>query len=312
MRDAIDKYLQHLEHERRMSPHSLRAYSSDLRLFANFAEQREHPANKDLHRLDHLLIRGFLAQRLQNNSARSAARSLSSLRGFMRYLKQMGLIDTNPALLVDAPKLPKLLPRPLDVEDAVALCQEETSQRSTSPLRDHAILELLYASGLRVAELVGLDLVDLDLAAMQVRVVGKGNKERVVPFGAPAQKALQTWLDKRRQFKIKTGHEQAVFLGLRGARISTRVVRRLVHRAGLSVGARGNAHPHRLRHSFATHLLEGGADLRAIQELLGHASLSTTQRYTKVSLQHLLETYDKAHPRAKHHKESALQREGDK
>lgn len=299
MRKAIKNYLQHLEHERRMSPHSLRAYGSDLRLFADYVESCTHPAQQDLRRLDHLLIRGFLAQRLKSSSARSAARGLSSLRGWTRYLKQMGYIDSNPALLVDAPKLPKLLPRPLDVEDAVAMCDQPVPQTQASQARDHAILELLYASGLRVAELAGLDLHDLDLAAMQVRVVGKGHKERLVPFGPPAQQALVQWLAQRSQQKIKVTDEQSLFLGLRGARITTRVIRRLVHKAGLAVGARGHAHPHRLRHSFATHLLEGGADLRAIQELLGHASLSTTQRYTKVSLQHLLETYDKAHPRAK-------------
>ena len=299
MRKAIKNYLQHLEHERRMSPHSLRAYGSDLRLFADYVETCAHPAQQDLRRLDHLLIRGFLAQRLKSSSARSAARGLSSLRGLTRYLKQMGYIDSNPALLVDAPKLPKLLPRPLDVEDAVAMCDQPVPQTQASQARDHAILELLYASGLRVAELAGLDLHDLDLAAMQVRVVGKGHKERLVPFGPPAQQALAQWLAQRSQQKIKLPDEQCLFLGLRGARITTRVIRRLVHKAGLAVGARGHAHPHRLRHSFATHLLEGGADLRAIQELLGHASLSTTQRYTKVSLQHLLETYDKAHPRAK-------------
>lgn len=299
MRLAIQDYLNHLQHARRMSPQTVKAYASDLNLFADYLENLPHPAAGDPARVDHLLLRSFLAQRLKIGSARSAARSLSTLRGFLRHLKHLGQIPTNPALLVDAPKLPKLLPRPLDVEDAVAICEPQNTPKTLAQVRDWAILELLYASGLRVAELAGLDLRDLDINGQQVRVLGKGGKQRVVPFGSHAKQALQSYLEHRQTWPVRAGHEQAVFLGQRGARIDTRVVRRLVSQAGLSAGVRGRAHPHRLRHSFATHLLEGGADLRAIQELLGHASLSTTQRYTKVSLKHLLETYDKAHPRAK-------------
>ncbi|MBN2360347.1 MAG: tyrosine recombinase XerC, partial [Deltaproteobacteria bacterium] len=246
-----------------------------------------------------LALRGFLAQRMSRCSSRTAARSLSAVRSLIRFLERSGAIERDPALLIDSPKLPRGLPRPLDIDDAFALC-EQPDRSSATGQRDAAMIELLYGSGLRVAELVGLDLEAVDLAARQIRVLGKGRKERWVPFGEKAAQALATYLPRRLGERVaEVDSEQALFLGDRGRRIDQRVVRRALARYGLAAGARGRVHPHRLRHSFATHLLEGGADLRGIQELLGHASLSTTQRYTKVSLEHLLASYDRAHPRAR-------------
>ncbi|MFH1810973.1 MAG: tyrosine recombinase XerC [Pseudomonadota bacterium] len=297
MRAWVQLFIEHLEHERRASPQTVRAYRNDLEQLCSYLEQRALPGATDPARLDHIALRGYLAWRLVETSSRTTARSLSAVRTFLRHLVRQGVLARNPAMLVDAPKQPKLLPRPLDVDDAFALC-EQPALADREGLRDRAILELLYGAGLRVAELCGLDLVDLDHGAAQVRVLGKGRKERLVPYGSKAREAVAAYLEHRRGWHAEPGHERALFLGRRGRRLDTRVVRRLVARYGLQAGARGRVYPHRLRHSFATHLLEGGADLRGIQELLGHASLSTTQKYTKVSLQHLLEAYDKAHPRA--------------
>lgn len=298
MQDHVERFIEHLRLERRASPETARAYASDLASFVTYLETQENQALLDPRSVDHLTLRGFLAQRLRRGSARSAARCLSALRAFFKYLRRVNVIERDPSLLVDSPKTPQGLPRPLDVDDAFALCQQPV--RTQQPgARDAAMIELLYGSGLRVAELVGLDQEDVDLRARQVRVLGKGRKERVVPFGEKAAQALELFLDIRLTQTPSPGAERALFLGARGGRINQRVVRRLIARYGLAAGARGRVYPHRLRHSFATHLLEGGADLRGIQELLGHASLSTTQRYTKVSLEHLLEAYDKAHPRAR-------------
>jgi len=298
VRTHVEQFVDHLRLERRASPETARAYASDLASFVAYLEAQGEEQAPDPRRVDHLVLRGFLAQRLRKGSARSAARTLSALRAFFKYLRRLDVIERDPSLLVDSPKTPQGLPRPLDVDDAFALCQQPELTQPAGQ-RDAAMIELLYGAGLRVAELVGLDLEDLDLPARQVRVLGKGRKERVVPFGEKAAQALELYLEDRLTQVPSTGAERALFLGARGGRINQRVVRRLIAGYGLAAGARGRVYPHRLRHSFATHLLEGGADLRGIQELLGHASLSTTQRYTKVSLEHLLEAYDKAHPRAR-------------
>ena len=298
MERELERFEQHLRHERRASPQTVRAYRGDLSRLLEYLRDRGHPGAGDVRAVDHLALRGFLADRLRRGSARSGARALSAVRSFFKHMRRLGVLERDPALLVDTPKTPKGLPRPLDVDDAFALCVQPDGE-SAAGQRDAALIELLYGAGLRVAELVGLDLDDLDLAARQLRVLGKGSKERQVPFGERAAAALERYLPQRQGSSAKPGSERALFLGSRGARLNQRVVRRLLERYGLAVGARGRVHPHRLRHSFATHLLEGGADLRGIQELLGHASLSTTQRYTKVSLGHLLEVYDRAHPRAR-------------
>lgn len=296
--DYIRPFLDHLQFERRASPRTVKSYRADLQAFVRYLEEHDHAARDDLGRLDHLVLRSFLADRLRSTSAKTTARTLSALRTWLRHLTRLRLMEKNPALLVEAPKLPASLPRPLDVDDVFALCKQPDP---TVPVgaRDAAIIELLYGSGLRVAELVGLDLRDVDLSVRQVRVLGKGDKERLVPFGSLARQALEQYLRVRGGWKLRPGSEHAFFLGVQGARLDARVVRRLIRQHGLAAGARGRIHPHRLRHSFATHLLEGGADLPGIQELLGHASLSTTQRYTKVSLEHLFDVYDKSHPRAR-------------
>ena len=298
MRAAAQRFIEHLRDEVRASPQTVRAYRSDLAALCDYLDAAHHQAVADPRQLDALALRGFLAHRMGHCSSRTAARSLSAVRSLIRYLERTGAIARDPTLLIDAPRLPQGLPRPLDVDDAFALC-EQPDRSTAEGARDAAIVELLYGSGLRVAELAGLDLESVDLTARQVRVLGKGRKERLVPFGDKAAQALVSYLPFRQARVAEPESEHAMFLGARGRRIDQRVVRRAITRYGLAAGARGRVHPHRLRHSFATHLLEGGADLRGIQELLGHASLSTTQRYTKVSLEHLLAAYDKAHPRAR-------------
>jgi integrase/recombinase XerC len=287
-------YLAHLEHVKRASPHTITNYARDLDQLRAFLIEKKHRALHDLAKLDVIALRGFLAERHRSDATTSVLRKLSAIRGFLKHAKKAQWIKASPAALLDSPKRPKPLPRSVSVDEAFALCEAPHDEKTK--LRDAAVIELLYGSGLRVTELCNLDVDDVDFRDASVRVLGKGRKERIVPFHDACAKALRAWLDARGDF---TSDPAPLFVGVRGKRLHDAEVRRFLARYGNEAGARGRVHPHKLRHAFATHLLEGGADLRAIQELLGHASLSTTQRYTHVDVARLQRVYDAAHPRAK-------------
>jgi integrase/recombinase XerC len=293
------RFAAYLETERRASGHTLRAYRNDLAQYAAFlagqgaAVVPSSPA----------LVRAFLARAAGTCGATSLGRKLSAIRSLYRFLVRDGAAQVNPARGVASPRRPKRLPQALREEEAAALVEAPARLAGPLALRDRAFLELLYASGLRVSELVGLDLGDLDLGQCIVRVLGKRRKERVVPFGRSAREALARYLDGARP-ALAAGPDGAraggaVFLNWRGGRLTSRSVARRIERWVLAAGLPRHVHPHVLRHSFATHLLGNGADLRGIQELLGHASLSTTQRYTHLDWKRLAEVYDAAHPRAR-------------
>jgi integrase/recombinase XerC len=290
---AIAAFLRHLDRERNASPHTVRAYGDDLAQFLDHLREElgREPRPPDV---DHLLVRAFLA-RLHRAGLRktSAARKLASLRSFFRYLCREGILEKNPARALLSPKVERRIPSHLDEAEVAGLL--DVPGDTPAALRARAMLELLYATGIRCAELVGLDVAEVDLGARMVRVVGKGRKERIVPFGVRAQGALQAYLAVRASQRPRT---DALFLNHRGGRLTDRYVRRTFQQRVRQVAISRKVSPHTLRHSFATHLLERGADLRVIQELLGHASLSTTQRYTHVDARHILEIYKRTHPRA--------------
>jgi len=293
MRSSTAAFLRHLERERNASPNTIRAYGEDLGQFTDHLRRElgREPRPEDA---DHLAIRGFLAELHRRGLAKSsAARRLAALRTFFRYLCREGRLETNPARVLATPRREKRIPAVLDERQVQALL--DLPGDGLPAVRGRAILELLYATGIRCAELVSLDVGEVDLDARMVRVLGKGRKERVVLFGHRAQEAVGAWLGERRRLRPKT---DALFLNARGGRLTDRSVRALVARRVKQTALVRRCSPHTLRHSFATHLLTRGADLRAIQELLGHASLSTTQRYTHVDTRHLLEVCKKAHPRA--------------
>ena len=295
---AVDRFLSYLNNQRRMSPRTVRAYESDLEQFRQFLSRRDTqvpgPAG-----IDTLAVRGFVARLSRNGLAKSSiARKLSAVRSFLRHAVRDGVVESNPAEGLPTPRIPKPLPQDLTVDEVCNLL-DCIGRDSLADARDRAMLELLYATGVRVGELVGLDLEDLDLTSRSIRVLGKGNKERLVPFVAKAGDLLRDWLDRSMSIR-KTGvGANAVFLNLRGGRLTDRSVRRILDGRMREAAIHAHISPHVLRHSFATHMLGAGADLRAIQELLGHASLSTTQRYTHVSPDALMQVYDKAHPRAR-------------
>jgi integrase/recombinase XerC len=327
MNDAIADFLEQLRLNENASSHTVRAYDSDLTQFVTFLAARLGRRRADLtpEDFDHAHIREFLGElRTRGNTRSSAARKLAAIRAFGRYLRREGILDGDPAALVGTPKREHRLPAHLgEAEMSRLLEMPDTS----SPLgrRDRAILELFYASGLRLSELVGLDLDDVNLNGRMVRVLGKGRKERIVPFNHSAETAIRAWLADQRDWGQTpvSGNEQRgqtpvsareqrgltpkgrgravrrpLFLNYQGGRLSTRSVDRIVRKYVAACSTRFGISPHALRHSFATHLLERGADLRAIQELLGHARLSTTQRYTHVNAAQLMDAYKKAHPKA--------------
>jgi integrase/recombinase XerC len=286
-------FLLHLERERNVSPHTLRAYSIDITQFRSHAEA-ELGRKPRLQDVDHLLVRSFLASlHARGVSKTSAARKLASVRTFFRFLCREGLLARNPARPLVSPRLDRRIPSHLSESDVAQILDAKVE--GETEVRTRAILELLYGAGLRCGELVGLDLGDLDLDARLIRVLGKGSKERIVPFGTRAGEALTAYLAWRKTRRRRT---DALFVNLRGDRLTDRSVRNLLRQRIRQTAVSLRVTPHTLRHAFATHLLERGADLRAIQELLGHASLSTTQRYTHVNARHLLSVYGKAHPRA--------------
>lgn len=288
-------FRQHLEVERNLSPHTIDAYLRDLQQFCAFIQQAcGAPVDTDsLAQVDVLLLRRYLANLQKNCQRSSVVRKLSSLKTFYRYLERQGLIDSSPILAVTAPRRQRYLPKVLSAEQTGTLLDTPVNDYKQL-VRDLAICELLYSCGLRVSELAGLDLGSIDLEQRQVRVVGKGNKERLLPVGRTACRALYLYLAQR-----PLADEQGLFLNYRGGRLTARSVQRLLKRRLLQLNLPTDVTPHALRHSFATHLLDAGADLRVIQELLGHASLSTTQRYTSVSFAHLAGVYDRTHPRSR-------------
>jgi integrase/recombinase XerC len=294
----LEGFLRYLKVERQMSPHTLRNYRLDLTQFLEFyAREQEDVELKDVTYQD---LRAFLATALKVNRKTTVARKLSALRTFFKYLQRLGVLTQNPAKLAPSPKLEKPLPHYLSVDETFHLLSEPKGD-DFGACRDKAILEVFYSGGLRLSELAGLSLGDVDLGPGILRVWGKGSKERLAFLGEPAKGALLAYLPLRQRHLEQqgTGDDTALFVNSRGRRLSTRGVARLVAKwvgkSGLSQGLT----PHGLRHSFATHLLEGQADLRAVQELLGHASISTTGRYTHLNLDYLMEEYDKAHPRSK-------------
>jgi integrase/recombinase XerC len=293
LKKALAGFRRHLERERNASPHTVRAYIDDLGQFMAHLrlELGREPRPRDV---DVMLLRGFLA-RLHREGLKksSAARKLASLRTFFRYLCREGILEANPARALLSPRLERRIPAHLDEADVGRLLAVAGDR--DADVRARAILELLYATGIRCAELVGLDLPEVDLEARFVRVLGKGQKERLVPFGAPAEKALRAYLPVRASCRPRT---DALLVNARGGRLTDRSVRSIVQRRVVQAAVAQRISPHGLRHSFATHLLERGADLRSIQELLGHARLSTTQKYTHLDARYILEIYSKTHPRA--------------
>ncbi len=300
MTNEIGDFLDYLTFERNVSPNTIIAYRDDLESFIGFLCNDYLTMGRDqldLKRVDHLTIRSYLASLSRRKLSRAtAARHLSALRTFFKFLVREEIVEANPARSVTTPKREKHLPAVLQTSD-VALLLEQPDTSVTLGIRDAAWLELLYASGLRISELTGIDIDDLEMRARLVKVRGTGSKERIVPFGSKAEAALRAYLAVRGELAHNV-EETAVFVNFRGARITTRSVRRLFEGYVRDASLRAGVSPHTLRHSFATHLLNAGADLRGIQELLGHASLSTTQKYTHLNDWQLMAVYKKAHPRA--------------
>jgi tyrosine recombinase XerC len=298
--NEIGDFLDYLTFERNVSPNTIIAYRDDLESFTSFLCNDYLTLGRDqldLRRVDHLAVRSYLAHLSRRKLSRSSvARHLSALRTFFKYLVREGVVDANPARTVATPKREKHLPAVLQTSD-IALLLEQPDTSTTLGIRDAAWIELLYASGLRISELTGIDLDDVELRGRLVKVRGKGSKERIVPFGTKAETAIRAYLAVRGEL-IRDIEEQAMFVNYRGERITTRSVRRLFDGYVRGASLRAGVSPHTLRHSFATHLLNAGADLRGIQELLGHASLSTTQKYTHLNDWQLIAVYKKAHPRA--------------
>ncbi len=295
--ETIDDYVEHLRHARRLSEHSIRAYVGDISRLASVANE---VGVDDVGGLSLTVLRQWLALERNRCSDKTVARRVASVRTFGAWALKTGRATTDPAAMLASPKVARDLPSVLRQDQASALMDlaaVRADDATPEHLRDVAILELLYGTGIRVGECVGLDIAGLDMGERTVRVLGKGSKERVVPFGAPCETALQAWLAVRSQL-VNERSGAALFLGVRGGRIDPRTVRTMVERLAAHVPGMPGMSPHTLRHSAATHVLEGGADIRHVQELLGHASLATTQMYTHVSFERLLETFERAHPRA--------------
>jgi integrase/recombinase XerC len=293
---GVDEFVRYLEVSRGASPHTVLAYRRDLAAFAHYLE----PQGIALSAVSHQHIRGFLGVQAVTLAPASRARQLAAIKAFYAFLARRGALPASPARRVKTPKVPRRLPRAIPVDEAFALVEAPDAERALS-VRDRAILEVLYGGGLRVAELCSLDLTSLDLRSGVARVVGKGNKERLCPLHQGALEAVEAYLAVRGTFLARPARHQApqaMFLNARGGRLTPRSVQRHLGAWALKAGIQRQVSPHALRHSYATHLLAGGADIRVIQELLGHASLSTTQRYTAVSFEQLQRVYDQAHPRA--------------
>ena len=293
---AVDRFERHLALERNLSPHSVRAYLTDV---VGLLDHVARMGRADLADLDARALRSWLARLRSTGAARSTlARRAAAARTFTAFAQRAGLTDTDAGAQLVSPRPHRTLPPVLRADEAVALVDQPPVDEGPLGLRDRLVLELLYATGIRVGELVRLDVDDVDRHRRVVRVIGKGDKERTVPYGAPAERALDDWLRTGRPELATAGSGPALVLGAKGRRVDPRTVRRLVHDHLAHVPGAPDLGPHGLRHSAATHLLEGGADLRSVQELLGHASLSTTQIYTHVSVERLRAAFHQAHPRA--------------
>jgi integrase/recombinase XerC len=296
---VLAAYERHLVLERDVTPHTVRAYLGDVR---DLFEHLVLLGRADLSGLDITMLRSWLAKQRTVGMARTTmARRATAVRVFTAWAHHQGLLASDPGAMLGSPRAHRTLPAVLDVSQVRGLldaAQERVEAGDPGALRDVAVLELLYASGIRVGELVGLDVDDLDPARRVVRVFGKGRKERMAPYGVPAATAIQGWLDHGRPRLVRRGSGPALFLGARGGRLDQRAVRTMVHARLADVPGAPDSGPHGLRHTAATHLLEGGADLRAVQEILGHASLATTQLYTHVTTERLRAAYHQAHPRA--------------
>jgi integrase/recombinase XerC len=306
MEQLLAQFLEHLRYERNVSEHTLRNYRSDLSQFLDYLAPADRRSGRrttpDIHEIDHISIREWLSTLHSAQKKKSSvARKLAALRTYFQFLVREGVIELNPAKLVSTPRLEKKLPRHLSIEEAIKFIETPDTDTDLGK-RDRAMLELMYATGVRVSELTKMDLSDIDFKNKLIRVTGKRRKERIVPFGDPASEALKTYLSARDRFlnhaPVSEREPEAVFLNYQGTRITTRSVGRMVEKYIRICAGMHNVSPHALRHSFATHLLDSGADLRDIQELLGHARLSSTQIYTHVSMEKLIEVYDKAHPKA--------------
>jgi integrase/recombinase XerC len=300
---ATDDFLRHLR-ERNASPHTIKAYMGDLDAFAAYIGSRSWKA------IDHIAIRGFLSHLYDKGlSKTSVARSLAAVRSLYRWLAQEGVVEQNPAKLVSTPRLAKKLPRVPTIEEMNTMLDGKMPEVASFPERDRLLFELLYGCGIRNSELVGINLEDISMSNAAILIRGKGKKERFVPFGGSALAALAVYLPWRQQLlaTLKNTRNKtmvaksppALLVNQRGGRLTTRSVGRIVKRIAVATGLSPEVHPHTLRHAFGTHMLEEGADLRAIQELLGHERLATTQRYTQLSVKHMMEVYDQTHPRAK-------------
>jgi integrase/recombinase XerC len=291
---AVDQFLRHLR-ERNASPHTIKAYAQDLDVFGGYIGQSTWK------QIDHVRIRGFLSHLYDKGlSKTSVARALAAVRSLYRWLAREGMVEQNPALLVSTPRLPKKLPRVPTIEEMNAVLDDAMPEVAAFPERDKLLLELLYGCGIRNSELVGLNVEDVRHSEGAMLIRGKGKKERYVPFGDSARAAFSTYLPARQRLLAETKKStEALLINQRGGRLTTRSVGRIVKRIAVAKGLPPDVHPHTLRHAFGTHLLEEGADLRAIQELLGHERLSTTQRYTQLSMKHVLAVYDQTHPKAK-------------
>jgi integrase/recombinase XerC len=291
---AVADFLRYLR-EKNASAHTRRAYTSDLEQFAAYAGPRKWKE------IDHITIRGFLSQLYEKGlSKTSVARSLAAVRSLYRWLAQEGVVEQNPAKLVATPKLPKKLPRVPTIEEMNTVLDGAMPETAAFPERDRLMLELLYGCGIRNSELTGINLDDIRLSAEAILIRGKGKKERYVPFGDAVKSALAVYLPVRQTtLGEKRKNTGALLINQRGGRLTSRSVGRIIKRIAVAKGLSPDVHPHTLRHAFGTHMLEEGADLRAIQELLGHERLATTQRYTQLSMKHVLQVYDQTHPRAK-------------
>ena len=298
----VDTFIDHLRSERGYSDHTLRNYGIDLKQFLDFLRQKRELAGGgylDPESVDFAVIREYLGSLFGNYKRTTIARKLSSLRSFLYFLEKKGIHSGSSAADISTPKQEKYIPAYLPVDEMFRLLEGPDREKPLG-LRDLAIMEVLYSCGIRVAELAGLNLSSIDFEQRLVRVMGKGRKERIIPIGRQAVRAVRDYLEgtgSLRQKMSGDGREEPLFLNYRGGRLTTRSITRIIKRYGMECGLMTEVTPHSLRHTFATHLLDGGADLRSVQELLGHVSLSTTQKYTHVSLDRLMEVYDKAHPR---------------
>lgn len=292
MQLLLEKFWHHLRIERQLSPYTLKGYQAQLDAVVDILQQNDI---QQWHQVDTSLVRFILAESKKSGlKEKSLALRLSALRQFFNYLILKDEIKINPTIGISTPKQNKHLPKSIDAEQIQQLLDNESHQ--PLDIRDRAMLELTYSSGLRLSELQGLNLTDINLASAELRVIGKGNKERALPIGSKAVSALQQWLAVRPQFNPK---DNALFISKQGNRITHRAIQKRMETWGIKQGLNSHLHPHKLRHSFATHLLEASSDLRAVQELLGHSNLATTQIYTHLDFQHLANIYDSAHPRAK-------------